>query len=250
METITSRTNPLVTHVRRLASSHSYRIGRGEFLCDSPKLLGEALLWGAEITAVIATEKAMPQGIPGARMVQVPADVMRSVSPMETPQGVLFTCRIKENPLPTALTGRHYAVLDTVQDPGNVGTVLRTADAFECDGVFLTGSCADLYNPKTLRASMGAVFRLPVWTAPAQTVSALLHEAGISLYGAALREDTRDVRQMSYDKAAVAIGSEGRGLSEEMLSLCDATIKIPMSRHCESLNAAAAAAVLLWEMFR
>ena len=148
------------------------------------------------------------------------------------------------------LTGRRYVVLDTLQDPGNVGTILRTADAFHADGMFLVNGCADLYNPKTLRATMGAVFRCPVWMAAADELSALLKKSGIPLYGAALREDTLDARAVDYNRCAIAIGSEGRGLTEGVLALCDRTIKIPMSEHCESLNAAAAATVLLWEAVR
>ena len=141
-------------------------------------------------------------------------------------------------------------VLDGVQDPGNVGTILRTADAFDCDGMFLVGACADLYSAKTVRATMGAVFRRPVWRCTAAEVKTLLTDSGIPLYGAALRDDTVDARSVDYGCAAVAIGSEGRGLSDEMLSLCDRTIRLPMSERCESLNAAVAASVLLWEMYR
>ena len=186
----------------------------------------------------------------GVRLVEVPADVMKSVSPMETPQGTLFTCAIHTEPLPETLAGRRYVVLDTLQDPGNVGTILRTADAFHTDGMFLVNGCADLYNPKTLRATMGAVFRCPVWTVGAEELSALLKRSGILLYGAALREDTLDARQADYSRCAIAIGSEGRGLTDAVLAVCDRTIKIPMSEHCESLNAAAAATVLLWEAAR
>ena len=175
---------------------------------------------------------------------------MKSLSPMETPQGTLFTCAIHAEPLPETLAGRRYVVLDTLQDPGNVGTILRTADAFHADGMFLVNGCADLYNPKTLRATMGAVFRCPVWTVGAEELSALLKRNGIPLYGAALREDTLDARAADYSRCAIAIGSEGRGLTESVLALCDRTIKIPMSEHCESLNAAAAATVLLWEAAR
>jgi TrmH family RNA methyltransferase len=182
--------------------------------------------------------------------VQVPEDVMKSVSPAQTPQGILAVCAIPEQMLPTLLKGAHYAVLDGVQDPGNVGAILRTADAFRTDGVFLVNACADLYNPKTVRASMGAVFRCPVWSCDAGTLKALLTAVRVPLYGAALRDDTADARDLDYTRAAVAIGSEGKGLSDQMLELCDQTVKIPMSEHCESLNAAAAAAVLLWEMTR
>ena len=102
----------------------------------------------------------------------------------------------------------------------------------------------------TLRATMGAVFRCPVWTVGAEELSALLKRSGVPLYGAALREDTLDARAVDYSRCAIAIGSEGRGLTEGVLALCDQTIKIPMSEHCESLNAAAAATVLLWEAAR
>ena len=250
MEIITSRTNPLMTHIRKLSSA-AYRRERGEFLCDSPKLLGEALLWGAELMTVVATRGAELPALPqGVRAVEVPEDVMASISPMKTPQGVLFTCRLPETALPERLEGKRYMVLDGVQDPGNVGTIWRTADAFGCDGLILLPGCADPYSAKTVRSSMGALFRLPVYTATAAEMKAALQASDIPLYGAALREDTLDARAVDYTRAALAIGSEGRGLTEEMLSLCDKTIRIPMTERCESLNAAIAATVLLWEAYR
>ena len=150
MEHITSRHNPLMGHIRRLAGSAAYRWETGEFLCDSPKLLQEALLWQAEITAVV-TISPLPQLPEHIRQVQVPEDVMASISPVKTPQGVLFTCRLPQAPLPRSLTGRRYVLLDGVQDPGNVGTILRTLDAFDADGLLLTGGCADPYGWKAVR---------------------------------------------------------------------------------------------------
>ena len=159
VETITSRQNPLMTHLRKLASSRSYRKKSGEYLCDGTKLLDEALKWGAPVqTAVFSDGVDIPALPDTVRAVRVSEDLMRSVSPMETPQGALFTVALPETKLPETLAGKHYLVLDGVQDPGNVGTILRTADAFECDGVFLVNACADLFNPKTARATMGAVF--------------------------------------------------------------------------------------------
>ena len=251
MESITSRANGLCTHLRKLAASSSYRRRCGEFLCDNPKLLEEALLWGGELHTVVCTH---PENLPplpeGVRAVQVPADVMKSVSPTEMPQGILSVCGMQPRPLPERLEGRRYMVLDGVQDPGNVGTILRTADAFHAGGLFLVNGCADLYNPKTVRATMGAVFRCPVWSCGAEEILALLERSELPLYGAALRADTADVREVDYRRCAMAIGSEGRGLSEQMLQGCTRTVRIPMSEHCESLNAAAAAAVLLWEAAR
>ncbi|WP_298024848.1 RNA methyltransferase [uncultured Dysosmobacter sp.] len=251
METITSRTNPLCTHLRKLAASVSYRRKSGEFLCDSPKLLEEALLWRGDLHTVVCTEKAPLPPIPaGVRLVQVPGDVMKSISPAETPQGVLSVCGMPDRTLPDRLDGTRYVVLDGVQDPGNVGTILRTADAFHADGVLLVNACADLYNPKTVRATMGAVFRCPVWSCGVEELRELLAASGLPLYGAALRADTVDARTVDYSRCAIAIGSEGKGLSRELLAACGQTVLIPMSGHCESLNAAIAASVLLWEAAR
>jgi TrmH family RNA methyltransferase len=251
MEVITSRQNPLCTHIRKLATSASYRRQYGEFLCDSPKLLEEALLRHADLHTVVCTEDAALPPIPaGVRLVQVPGDVMKSLSPAQTPQGVLSICGMPSAKLPEKLEGKRYVVLDGVQDPGNVGTILRTADAFSADGMLLVNACADLYNPKTVRATMGAVFRCPVWTCDADALRTLLTASELPLYGAALRADTLDARTVDYSRCAIAIGSEGKGLSAAMLDRCDQTVLIPMQAHCESLNAAIAATVLLWEAAR
>jgi len=252
VERITSRRNPLCERIRRMSGSASARRERGEFLCDSPKLLEEILLWRPELLRVVLCTEgtvlpALPAGVVSA---SVPPDVMETLSPVKTPQGVLSVCALPEQALPELLPGRRYVVLDGVQDPGNVGTILRTADALGADGLFLVNDCADLYSPKTVRASMGAVLRCPAWACGPQELRALLTRSGLPLYGAALRSDTADVRELDYTRAAVAIGSEGRGLSEGLLALCDRTVRIPMAAHCESLNAAAAASVLLWEMAR
>lgn len=251
MEHITSRQNALMTHIRKLNASRAYRRASGEYLCDGVKLLEEALRWNAPLKTVVLSEGVDVPALPsGVRAVRVPADVMRSISPMETPQGALFTVRLPDTALPETLTGAHYLVLDGVQDPGNVGTILRTADAFDCDGVFLVNACADLYNPKTARATMGAIFRCEAYTVTAEELFALLRKSGVPLYGTALRDDTVPLAEANLARAAVAIGSEGRGLSEQVLGACEKTLKIPMNPRCESLNAAVAATVVLWEMYR
>lgn len=251
MERITSRKNPLLEHMRRLDSA-AFRRQQGEFLCDSPKLVGEALRHGARVLAVAVSDGVEPpEGLDASvRCAAVPPDVMASISPMRTPQGMLAVCRLPDTALPETLPGSRYVVLDGVQDPGNVGTVLRTADAFGCTGALLLPGCADPYGPKTLRAAMGAVFRLPLYAVGLEALPGLLADAGLPLYGTALRHDTVDVRQRDLRRCALVIGSEGRGVSAEVLALCRETLRIPMSPHCESLNAAAAAAVLLWEAYR
>lgn len=250
METITSRQNPLFQKVRKLNGSNSFRRQQGLFLCEGPKLLEEAVKWDVSIQfAVKAPDFFLPNRL-SCRVVETPGDVLASLADTETPQGVIFACALPETALPDKLSPGRYLVLDGVQDPGNLGTIWRTADAFGAAGLILTGNCTDPYSPKAVRASMGACFRLPAWRGERQAVAELLRRDRIPLYATALREDTQDVRQADLSKAAVVIGSEGRGISEEMLSLCEKSLKIPMVDRCESLNAAVAAAVVLWEGWR
>ena len=252
MEHITSRQNPLMVRIKKLGQSRALRREEGVFVCEGPKLIEEALKWGACVETLLAAEgKTPPQGLPReSRRVEVPDSLLRAVSSVKTPQGLLAVCRTPSLTPPDKLSGGRYLVLDGVQDPGNLGTIWRTADAFGADGLLLVNGCADPWSPKTIRATMGACFRLPAWEADLETVRALLDGAGIPLYATALRADTADVRQVDLKRAAVVIGSEGRGISEEALALCRRTIKIPMRERCESLNAAMAAGVVLWEMCR
>ena len=251
MEKITSRANSLLVHMKKLAASAAYRREQGVYLCDSPKLLAEALKWHAPVREIAVTVgTALPPIPEGIRAVEVPEDVMASISPMKSPQGALFTVALPSGEVPATLPGSRYMVLDGVQDPGNVGTILRTLDAFGFDGLLLLEGCADPWSVKTVRSSMGAVFRRPVWCMKAEDLPGLLARSGLPLYGTALRQDTEDVRAVSLDRCAIVIGSEGQGLRDTVLGMCQKTLKIPMTERCESLNAAIAAAVLLWESYR
>ena len=125
-----------------------------------------------------------------------------------------------------------------------MGTLWRTADAFGADGLLLLPGCADPWNPKTVRATMGACFRLPLWETELEPLAQRLEAAALPLYAAALGPDTADLRQADLRRAAVVIGSEGQGVSEAVLARCQGRLKIPMRERCESLNAAAAGAVV------
>ena len=163
---------------------------------------------------------------------------------------MLFLAKMPGLSPPERLEGGRWLVLDGLQDPGNVGTIWRTADALGADGLILVNHCADPFSPKTVRATMGACFRLPVYEAEAQALPGLLERSGLPLYAAALGEDSVTVGEARLSRCAVVIGSEGRGVSPELLRLSEKTVKIPMRERCESLNAAVAAAVILWEMGR
>ncbi len=246
MERITSNQNPLLRHIRKLQSSRSYREETGEFVADGFKLLEEALKWHAELKTVVLSEDCQCPVLPEhIRMVKVPASLMQSLSSMKTPQGVVFTGKL---PNCGALSIPHGALLlDRIQDPGNLGTILRTADAFDIP-VILTNGCADPYSEKTLRASMGAVFRTAVQSTTMEQVLTYCKEHKIPVAATALTATAKDLRQIALKKYLVVIGSEGQGICKELLSASEEQIIIPMNPRCESLNAAIAAAVVMWQM--
>lgn len=244
-ERITARKNPLLQQVRRLLTSRKEREQAGLFVADGTKLLAEAARWWPGLETVILSEGVEVQVPEQVRLVRVPEDVMASISPMQTPQGALFLCRLPEKtafiPEPGML------LLDGIQDPGNLGTILRTADAL-CVKVALLEGCADPYSHKVVRASMGAVFRTPVVKTTWQEARAAFQKAGIPVAVTALSERAQDLRQAKLQDMAVVIGSEGQGVRKEILENAQAELIIPMNEHCESLNAAIAAAIVMWQV--
>lgn len=249
MESISSRKNPYIRHVRLLAADGAYRRERGEYLCDGMKTLLEALQFGARVTSVLWKERPGEAALPAeTRQYLAPGDLFDYASPQQNSPGPLFTVAIRGCGKPGALS--NAIVLEGVQDPGNVGTVIRTANAFGIGAVILTGDCADLYHPRTVRASMGAIFRQKVLELDRSALRPFLKDQGLPLYAAALDEKAMDLRSVSLRRAAVAVGSEGRGLSPELIADCDQTVIIPMQPDSESLNAAVAAAILMWEASR
>ena len=248
MEKITSRKNAFIVQMRALAADGEERRKAGAFVCDGLKLLGEAEENGAEILSVLWKEGGAHGQSDCPVQFIAPADLFDYASAMKNSPGPLFTVRIRKPDKTGAVS--NAIILENVQDPGNVGTVLRTASAFSIDAVVLTGESADLYSPKTVRATMGAIFRQRVLRLAREELPAWLEANDLPLYGAALSENARDLREVDITHTAVAVGSEGRGLSAELLALCRGEIIIPMDARSESLNAAVAASVLMWEMNR
>ena len=244
-ERITSRKNSLMQQVRKLLSSRKERQTSGLFVADGTKLLEEAVKHCPGLDTVILSDGVQAQVPEHVRLVRVPEDVMASISPMEAPQGAVFLCRLPEReafvPKPAML------LLDGIQDPGNLGTILRTADALNIPVGLLEG-CADPYSHKVVRASMGAVFRAPVVSTTWQEASKAFAEAGIPVAVTALDERSVDIRKADLGSMALVIGSEGQGVRKEILETADASLIIPMNSHCESLNAAVAASIAMWQM--
>lgn len=246
METrITSRKNPLIQQVRRLLTSKKEREAAGLFVADGTKLLAEAIAHYPGLDTVIVSDGVEVQLPKQVTLVRVPEDVMAYISPMEAPQGALFLCRL---PQPEEFVPRGgMLLLDGIQDPGNLGTILRTADALNVPVALLEG-CADPYGHKAVRASMGAVFRVQPVQTDWEQVRAQCAAAGIALAVTALSDRAEDIRNADLASVAVVIGSEGRGVRPEILAQADAQLIIPMTAHCESLNAAVAATIVMWEM--
>ena len=244
-ERITARKNPLLQQVRKLVSSRKEREATGLFVADGTKLLTEAVKWWPGLETVILSDGVEAEIPEGVRVVTVPKDVMESISPMQTPQGAMFLCRLPEKnefiPKPGML------LLDGIQDPGNLGTILRTADALEIPVALLEG-CADPYGHKVVRASMGAVFRTSVVQTTWEQAKEACAKAKIPVAVTALSDRAVDIRTADLRKMAVVIGSEGQGVRKEILKSAQAELIIPMNENCESLNAAIAAAIVMWQM--
>ena len=244
-ERITSRKNPLLQQVKKLLVSRKDREEAGLFVADGVKLLQEAIRWWPGLDTVILSEDVQMEIPQGVRTVVVPKDVMESVSPMRSPQGALFLCRFPE---PAAFVPKPGMILlDGIQDPGNLGTILRTADALRIPVALLEG-CADPYGHKVVRASMGAVFRMEILQTTWQEAKAACEKAGIAVGVTALSETAQDLRQLPIKSMAVVIGSEGQGVRKEILEQARYSMVIPMNPHCESLNAAIATAIVMWQM--
>lgn len=250
VKTITSRENPTIKQVAKLVASRAQRKKENLFVCEGFVLLEEALRSGLAIQQVFCLEdrlERLPQGL-SCDVFAVPAGVLQRISDVEQPQGVVFTCTVPTGV--AAVCGSRFLALDNLRDPGNLGTILRTAEAFGLDGVILLGDCVDLWSPKTLRAAMGSAFRVPVYRMEsAAALQAQLAPLDVPMYAAALHRDSRSITQVSLQRACVVIGNEAHGVSDETLAACDGSLIIPIHT-AESLNAAVAASVFAWEMSR
>jgi TrmH family RNA methyltransferase len=242
---ITSRKNAFVQQVRRLLTSRKERQQAGLFVADGTKLLQEAVRFWDGLDTVILTDGVEAQVPEHVRVVTVSREIMEYISPMETPQGALFLCKLPQQTDFTPKPG--MLLLDGIQDPGNIGTILRTADALDIPVALLEG-CADPYSHKVVRASMGAVFRTPVVQTTWEEAQQACKKAGISIGVTALSDRAEDLRSAKLLQMAVVIGSEGQGVRREILESAERELIIPMNPHCESLNAAIAAAIVMWQM--
>ncbi|MBQ8578652.1 MAG: RNA methyltransferase [Clostridia bacterium] len=263
---ITSRANPLVTEAAKLQDK-KYRREMNRFFFEGYKLFEEARAAGVSIERVYATEAAYAKyaelfAEPDFDVILLSEDAYRKISAENAPQGIFCFAKPLDNlnfyhiidiggsQFPAIINGEEKILIcDGMRDPGNLGTVIRTANALGFDRLVLSADCADVYNPKTVRAAMGALFRLKMdITDSIPAYIAHLRKNGYDVHAAALTDDAVPLDTVPVTKQTVfVIGNEGHGLSEETVSACGGAVIIPMAEGAESLNAAICAALLMWE---
>lgn len=246
MEHITSLKNPKVAAWKALKDRKGRRES-GCFLVEGRKMVEEALASAFDVEAVLVQEgMELPDGL-SMPVYELPAHVLAAVCDTKTPQGIAAVVRMKEQ----SALGKHIVVLDGVQDPGNVGTIIRTADAAGLDGVLLSNQCADVFSPKVLRATMGSIFRMNLRTTddlPGELTK--LREKGYSILSSQLDGTPFYERQDVAERFALIIGNEGNGVSEQVQQTATHRVRLPMRGGAESLNAAIAAAIMMYELMR
>ena len=272
---ITSTSNPQVKELSRLMKKRRARDEAGVFLVEGPRMIGELIAddhWRSQILKICMSESfASGHEEKATALVQrgnrYQSEIFSDaafvrISDTRTPQGILAVVKRRSYDIETVINGMygekpqaerqpHILVLDNLQDPGNLGTVFRTAEAAGATGIILSSDCVDIYNPKVVRSTMGAVFRMPfLYVDDLPGTIGGLKKAGIRIYAAHLEGINAYDREDYREGCAFLIGNEGNGLRNEIAECADCRIRIPMEGKAESLNAAVAASVLMFEVSR
>lgn len=260
MTILSSKDNSNIKNAVKLRKSAKYRRESGLFIAEGVRICMDAMLSKAHIDTFFASEKAGEKYADDFSKLQKYSDktfivsdkIFNQMCDTESPQG--FLCVIKALDKTACFdkikTGDKFLALDNLQDPGNLGTILRTAEALNVTGIVLSADCCDIYSPKVVRGSMGAVFRLPFVVS--DTISGYLNaHSELESYAAVVSASADKITTTPFaSPCIVAVGNEGNGLKEETISACKHKITIPMEGRAESLNAAVAASIIMWEMMK
>ena len=260
MGTITSRNNDTIKDIVRLNASASYRRQSGLFVAEGEKAVREAFLAGAPVRIVLFTQKAMEKYSDTIEKIrenaqyayEITGEVSQKISTTSNSQGIFGVCGVIDKPvtIDTIDNNGKVILLENLQDPGNLGTILRTALALSIDAVVIAGGC-DIYSPKVIRATAGTVFQAPFcFVDSASEAIIALKKRGFATYASVpLQENALKLGDFSFGGgSAVVIGNEGAGIETETQRACEHLLTIPMTGAAESLNAATAASVIMWEM--
>ena len=260
---ITSRDNRFIKEYRKLATDAKHRRKSCQFVLEGARLCGDATLSGVDIAVALFTSRAAkqyPESVSAVRAAATAAFEIEDsladyLADTQTPQGIFCICNLPKRQelsfMELSLQGR-YAALECVQDPSNLGTILRAAEAFGLDGLILSDGCCDPYSPKVLRGSMGGVFRLPLYFTDSLPESLeTLNNQGFTTAACVVDRNAVSIQKMRFGAGSICvIGNEGNGLSQKTQNACSVSITIPMAGRAESLNASVAAGIVFWEMMR
>jgi len=269
MEVITSEQNPLVKEIKSL-NQKKYRQSKKQFFIEGFRFVEEAVKEGVRIDKIVVSEEVAESeayrkltdlisksghftGKNSFKVYTVAHRLFKQMSDTENPQGVLAVINAEEYCLEDYLNidRSFFIILDSIQDPGNLGTIIRTADAAGATGVIMSKGCVDLYNSKVLRSTMGSLFHIPVFHSEnlLDTINRL-KERKVRIFGAHLKGTANHYEYDMSGSVGIIIGNEANGISDEVIKTADTLVKIPMPGRAESLNASVAAAILIYEVVR
>ena len=257
---ITSFRNPKIKHIRQLQHK-KYRQDTGQFFIEGLRVVGEAIQTGAQIEAIITAPDLLISdfgkelldhpGINNVETIEVTPEIFTSLAQKEGPQGIGAVINQNWEPLQDLKVQMDdfFVILDQIADPGNLGTIMRTAEAVGARGVILLGHSTDPFDPTSVKASMGAIFSLSLVKAQWQDVVAWCRDHRVILIGTSDRAE-KEYRSVEYHRPlGLLMGSERHGLPQSLLDACDHTVRIPMEGRSDSLNLAVATGVMLYEIY-
>ncbi len=261
---IESKDNRQIKNLRKLLAQAKERTAQKVFVTEGERLTREAPdelvekiyvsesfeKQSDEVTdesgALIGVRKKKTAGLNKEKIEVVADDIFKSISDTVTPQGIMAVVRQPEYCLEDMTCGKLFVILDNIRDPGNIGTIIRTAEAAEVSCVILSPGCADIFSPKVIRSTMGSIFRVPfVVEEPIEAIK-MLKEANVNICASCLDGAEFYDKVMYEEKTAFVIGNEANGIRKEITDISDVKVKIPMGGKVESLNAAVSCAVLLY----
>ncbi len=256
-----SRDNKLVKHIARLLTSRSYRYSSKEYVIEGFKMASEALELNIPMScAIFSQEASIKHADLAAKMkmdnIQIHEasnDLFQKLSDTKTPQGITCIVKMLDKPVTADKIECNgvYLAIEQLQDPGNMGTIIRTADAFGITGIILSAGCVDIYSPKVLRSTMGSIFRLPIMVTEdfAATLKNASQNKMQTLAAVIGGKDVIPLDEIQPHGGIIAvIGNEANGLSDEVIEACTQKITIPMKGNAESLNASIAAGIIIWKI--
>ena len=243
MTIITSKTNSVVKNAKKL---HQKKYRKSAYLIEGWHLFEEAVQAGVTIEKIFALESYRDQLAAFPQTVWVSEEILRDLADTQTPQGIVAVIQKEEVGLPDFSQGK-FLFLEDVQDPGNVGTMIRTADAAGFTGVIVSDKSADIYSLKTLRSMQGSHFHLPIYRMPVATFVEEAKRSNLPILATTLSRESKDYRELSsLENFVLVMGNEGQGMSPVMAESADQLVHIGMKGRAESLNVAVAAGILMF----